>query len=136
VEIEYQRVRKLNKRKPVWHELYNGPKNIEKLAEYLKLIGLYQILYRNLSKSTHGKNIIDGYISPGEKKGEVNFSQIRAPYSAQMICQFTFTISFQIYKSIIDFHLPQYKKAYAVWYRDEVSEFYLKLSKENLLVVK
>jgi len=136
VEVEYQRLKKLNpKRKPVWYEFFEGPKSIEKLAYELKLGSIYEIIYRNLSKGTHGTGVIDGYISAGEKEGVTNFSQIRFPYSAQFVCQFTITLSIRIMRRIINYHLPQWDNKYKEFYKKEIQAFYKAITKDKLLII-
>ncbi|MDP2301460.1 MAG: DUF5677 domain-containing protein [Ignavibacteria bacterium] len=136
VEKEYQRLKKnLNYRKPVWYEFFNGPSKIEKLAKHLKQVGLYHILYRNLSKSTHGSNIIDGYISPGSNENEIAVSQIRFPYSAQMVTQFTFSLAFRIYRNVIRYHLPEKEQAFNTFYINEIRSFYLHISSNKVLII-
>lgn len=136
VEIEYQRIKKeLKFRKPIWHEFFGGPTSIEKLAKHLKQVGLYQFLYKSLSKSTHGSNIIDGFISPGSNENEVNFSQIRFPYSAQMVTQFTFTLALRIYRILIKYHLPEKEEAFNQFYVNEIRKFYLHISSNKVLII-
>ena len=136
VENEYQRLKKVLKyRKPKWYEFFNGPSSIEKLAKHLKQVSLYHILYRSLSKSTHGSNIIDGYISPGSNDGEVQFSQIRFPYSAQMVTQFTFTLALKIYRIVIKHYIPEKEKAFSEFYVNELRSFYLNISTKKVLVI-
>lgn len=136
VETEYQRIKKeLKYRKPVWHEFFGGPPTIEKLAKHLKQVGLYHILYKSLSKSTHGSNIIDGLISPGSKESEVNFSQIRFPYSAQTVTQYTFTLALRIYRILIKHHLPEKEEAFNQFYKNEIQKFYLHIIKDNVLKI-
>jgi len=136
VEKEYQRIKKENPRhKPVWYELYGGPKSIEKLASHLKVGSLYEIIYRNLSKGSHGHNIIDGYISDGGG-GITNFSQIRFPYSAQFVCQFTITLSLKIYRIIILNQVPAMFNRYRTFYINEIRDFNLALTKHKFLDIK
>ena len=136
VEKEYQRVKSKNpRRKPVWYELFGGPKSIEKLAYHLKVGSLYEIIYRNLSKGTHGNNIIDGYISDGGE-GITNFSQIRFPYSSQFVCQFTITISLRILRTIIHNQIPDMADKYISFYEKEIKIFHLAMVKQQVLNIK
>ena len=136
VENEYQRLKKISKyRKPFWYEFFGGPSSIEKLAKHLKQAGIYHLLYRSLSQSTHGRNIIDGYISPGYNDGEVLFSQIRFPYSAQMVTQYTFTLALRIYRIMIKYHLPEKENAFDAFYTNEIRNFYLNISRKKVLII-
>ncbi|MBI5019955.1 MAG: hypothetical protein HZB59_00810 [Ignavibacteriales bacterium] len=136
VEKEYQRVKKENPRhKPVWHEFFGGPKTIEKLAYNLKVGSLYEIIYRNLSKGTHGNNIIDGYISDGGE-GITHFSQIRFPYSAQFVCQITITLSLRIYRIIIVNQVPEMMDKYKSFYLSEIRDFHLAMANQEFLKIK
>jgi hypothetical protein len=41
---------------PEWYSLFGGPKNIEQLADKVKLSNLYQLMYRHWSGQTHAVN--------------------------------------------------------------------------------
>jgi hypothetical protein len=136
VEREYRRLKNLNpRRKPVWYEFFGGPKSIEKLAYELKLGSIYEIIYRSLSKGSHGTGVIDGYISAGEKESITNFSQIRFPYSAQFVCQFTITLSIRIMRHIIKYYLPQWDSKFKEFYKKEIRAFFMAITKDKLLVI-
>lgn len=137
VSQEYTRTKnKKDGRKPAWYELFNGPSTIRDLAYDLKKGSLYEVIYRGLSKGTHGVSIIDGFISKGGVKGITNFKQIRFPYSAQFVCQNTLTLALNIYKNIVKNQLPNFDNKYKKFYRTELREFYLTITSKELLTIK
>lgn len=133
-EAEYQRLRKLRKIKPVWYEFFGGPKKIVELARHLKLMGLYNILYRYFSKSIHGQDIIDQRVS-ATTTGKMQISQIRNPRNAQFLCTITVSLTLNIYRTLVKYYLPEREKEFAEWYVREIRHFLNKISKEKLLEV-
>jgi len=133
-EEEYQRLRSLKNRAPAWYEFHDGPRSVIELARHLKLIGLYNILYRYYSKSVHGLDVIDQRISKASS-GEGLISQIRNPRDAQNLCSIAFGLSLDVYRTLIDCYVPGRKKQFAMWYRVEIRDFYLRLSSTQLLTV-
>ena len=134
-EAEYQRLRRANRRrKPVWHEFFGGPRTIVDLARHLNLMALYNILYRFFSKAIHGQDIIDQRISK-DKSGYALISQIRNPRHAQFLCTITITISFELFKQLIEYYIPERKNEFAKWYIREMRDFIRRMSTETLLTV-
>jgi hypothetical protein len=126
VEKEYQRMKELHpKSKPVWYQLFNGPKNLERLAYDLKFGSMYEVVYRPFSQGIHGVDIIDGYIFESDEEGKTEFSQIRYPYSAKSVCHMTLTLSLEILQSVIKYKLPDWESRYKDFYTNEIREFYI-----------
>jgi hypothetical protein len=60
---EYLRVKRQRNRNPNWYELFQGPRNMEQLAQAINMPGLYQQIYRNTSESLHcGRTIREGLV--------------------------------------------------------------------------
>ncbi len=59
VEAEYQRFRRKSKSNPDWYSLFGGPSSIEQLAARVKMLGIYESLYRDFSGPTHGTDILE-----------------------------------------------------------------------------
>ena len=74
--VEYERTKAI-KNNPEWYTLFDGPRNLESLAQYLNYYSYYEILYRELSAAAHGTDILDKITSIGNNK--VALSQIRTP---------------------------------------------------------
>lgn len=68
-ETEYQRVLASGKKKPAWHQLFEGPPNLEQLATRLNRQGMYEIFYRAWSGSVHGREVIMGNLTTFEEHG-------------------------------------------------------------------
>lgn len=135
VEEEYKRTKQIKGKRPVWYELFNGPNSIDKLAYHLNKGSLYEVIYRDLSKGTHGKGIIDGFISGGDEEGIAYFKQIRFPYSAQFVCQHTITLALNIFRNIIKCQLPSFNDKYKEFYKNEIRDFFLLITKKELLTI-
>lgn len=134
-ETEYQRLKKKKKGKPVWYEFFGGPKSIIELADYLNLIDMYNILYRQFSRSIHGQDVIDSKLS-GDSRGYAAIAQIRHPQNAQTICQLTIGLSLNIYRSMIKHYIPEELGKYQDWYLREIEPFFNDISNKQLLEIK
>lgn len=130
IEKEYQRLQKKN---PKWYELYNGPKNIEQLANRLGRRDLYEILYRYWSGTTHGTDILHGKLRR-TKEGETMIVSIRFPAMAQMVTVYSLNLCVWMFSLVIRKRLPNHKNEFRKWYARN-RPFHLKLTKEELLHV-
>jgi hypothetical protein len=101
------------KRQFPWYALFEGPSNIQKLAESAGYHAHYEILYRNLSKSTHGTDIYDGTITT-DTNGFAQIYQIRLPFEAETVVGFCTSLSATIF-------LKYYQKRNMKDYDDYVS---------------
>jgi hypothetical protein len=135
-EKEYQRSVKTGSKNPNWYSLFNGPRNIKDLADYLNRTGLYEILYRHWSGSIHATDIIDGNIS-SSKTGTVDFIQIRYLKDAQSVVSHTMNLALTVFQLIIDHRIPTKKSEYTTWYlivRDTFME--ISSGKNNIIQIK
>jgi hypothetical protein len=133
VEKEYQSLIASGRKNPAWHQLFNGPENIEQLANHLKRQGLYEVLYRSWSGPTHGTDIITSKLSQSAE-GHAEIVQIRYVKDAQMVTQFAFTLGIMVYQLLTDKRIPNHKLNVANWYLT-VQQLYMKLTNEKLIVV-
>lgn len=128
---EYDKTKKRLKRKPVWYSLYDGPENVEKLANRLGFNAFYEILYRQLSSSTHGTSIIQGKISKNPLYG-VDIYQIRMPSNAQTITTMCFNLSIYLFKTYITKRLPGKLLDYTEWI-NSISHIFKALETRNII---
>lgn len=130
VNEEFLRVKSTKRnRPPEWYSLFNGPGDLEKLAYSLELSGLYEGLYRTLSNSVHGTNILRGKISRGEN-GELEIMQIRLANDAESITLNCLNIAVITYMNYIKNRIPSRQKDYESWYL-KIRDFYLGLTKDK-----
>lgn len=132
---EYNRLKQISRGNPNWFSFFGGPKNIIELARYLKLLGLYNVLYRQFSNNVHGMDVIDRRISAGTP-GETLITQIRAPFEAQTIFQLTLSFALRIYKKFVGYYIPEKKEDLAKWYISEIREKYNEISSRKILNVE
>lgn len=132
---EYNRMKQIKRGKPNWYSFFGGPNNIIELARHLKLLGLYNVLYRQFSNNVHGMDVIDRRISAGTP-GETLITQIRAPFEAQTIFQLTLSFALRIYKKFIGYYIPEKNEDLAKWYVSEIREIYNEISSRKILNVE
>ena len=130
---EYIRTKKSLKKTPNWFSLYNGPRNIEQLANKLGFNAYYEILYRELSSSTHGTAIIQGKIARNINYG-VDIYQIRLPTGAQTITTFCLNLSTYLYKSYIHKRLSEKIYDFKAWI-NEIRPIFKALETKDLIKI-
>lgn len=130
-EREYQSFISQRKKEPAWFQLFNGPANIEQLANHLNRQALYEIPYRNWSGPTHGTDILTNKLSQSTD-GNIEIVQIRFAKDAQIVTQYAFTISLLLYQLMTEKRIPKHKIHYANWYMT-IQKLYLKLTNEKLI---
>jgi hypothetical protein len=133
VNSEYLRTKKLRKN-PNWYSLYDGPKDIEMLANKSQFAVLYEILYRSWSQSVHGTDIIQGKVSKNTS-GLGEILQIRFPAEAQTITQYCFNLSIPIFQKFIEKRIPEKNDEFKKWYM-EIRKFTLALADAKIFTVK
>lgn len=131
-EAEYKRLQSLKFKNPPWYQLFDGPKNIKGLANHLKLNGLYEILYRYWSGSTHSTDIIDGKIAKSTSGG-VDIIQIRFIKDAQSVTSYAMTFSFRMFELFINNRVPGRHEEYKNWYK-QMKNFYLQVASKNQII--
>ena len=57
IHREYKRLNRIGKKYPEWYSLYEGPRNLRALAEYLNKGATYEIFYRSSSNQSHVTDI-------------------------------------------------------------------------------
>jgi hypothetical protein len=112
--VEFERTKlKLKKNNPHWYSLYDGPQSVEALANKSQYPALYEV-YRGLSNTVHGVNIIQGKIAAiGD--GEIGIDQLRFPKEAHSMTQYAHTLCAAIYLTYVDNRLPERKKEFQTW---------------------
>lgn len=131
---EYIRTKKKLNRTPYWYNLFDGPLNIEKLADRLGFNTYYEILYRGLSTSTHGTAIIQGKIAKNVNYG-VDIHQIRLPIGAQTITTFCINLSTYLFKTYIHKRLPNEINEFNGWIKS-IQPIFKALETKDLIKIK
>ena len=129
---EYQKQKKAGSSNPYWYSLYGGPKNIEKLADHLKLSAMYHILYRQWSSATHGTDIIQGKIS-ARAGGQAAILQMRLPTEAQVLTLLAVTIGLELSQIVIKHYVPDRMSDYRSWYTKEIRAVYMRLTQGKII---
>jgi len=137
-EAEYTRLRKLERTKGKirnWYSFHNGPKNLKELADYVGLSGIYVFLYRTWSGYVHGTDIIAGRISR-RQNGRAEIWAIRSPKDAEWVTFFTLTFAIITIFKYVDHFNPEKKNEVALWYVNEIRDFYHEVSRRQIIEVK
>jgi Family of unknown function (DUF5677) len=114
---EYHRTSGKFKGKPfAWYNLFDGPSDIRKLAEKVKLESFYIMLYKNWSSSTHGTSVIDGVVT-GDENGIAQINQIRLPFDAESVTGTGIYLSAFLFSKYIKAKMPERDGEFKLWYK-------------------
>jgi hypothetical protein len=133
-EIEYQTLIKKGVKNPNWFQLFNGPRNIEQLANTLNRQALYEVLYRGWSSSIHGTEVIKNKLHQSID-GNIEITQLRHLKDVQSITKITMTLAIMCYKVMIERRIPNHTQDFAQW-SATIQKDYQKITNEELLVVE
>lgn len=109
---EFERTKQKVKN-PYWYSLHDGPRDVEGLANLSKFPALYEV-YRGLSNSVHGTDVIQGKLS-SMGDGRIGIPQLRLPTEAQMITQYSHNLCVAAYATYVSVRVPAKKDEYANW---------------------
>lgn len=117
-----------------WYSLFNGPKDIQQLANHLKLNLSYEIWYRDFSVNIHAvdssKNKIIFY-----EDNRIGIIEIRYPEDAQKVTQKCLDIILIAYFSFYKKILPEKEEEFRNWLI-EFDEEYKELNKRKLIIIE
>lgn len=139
---EFERTKNIDRNNPAWYRLYNGPKNIQQLAEHLQISTLYEILYRSWSGNVHSTDIIDGKIIPSDNLGinetkvKADIIQLRFPKDAQVVSSYTMILLLKTFLLLSDKKIQKKKNEILNWYLEMRPTFLKMTSGEQYIKIK
>lgn len=131
---EYERLKRKGERDIKWYRFFNGPRNIQELAKYLKKGTFYELLYRKWSGATHGSDIYLGKLTPNDT-GEVSIVQLRFVRDVQEIAKYSMILSLMVMRLFIANRIPNRRKDLMDWYLT-IRDRYFHIINNNLIVVR
>lgn len=139
---EFERTKNIDRNNPAWYRLFNGPKNIQQLAEHLQISTFYEILYRSWSGNVHSTEIIDGKIIPNDNLGingtkvNADIIQLRFPKDAQTVSSYTVILLLKTFLLLSDKKIQNKKNEILNWYLDIRPTFLKMTSEEQYIKIK
>jgi len=130
-----KKTRETPKKRLNWYSMYQGPANLEALANYLELPIQYDVFYREWSGLAHGTNIIINNIEVVDKNRSV-ISQIRLPEDAYDITYTALNYGLEIIPKYIEMFVPEKAEVAKAWYSDEIVPLKNTVLKKNRIIVK
>lgn len=127
VEAEWQRTRSLIKSGKIWwYNLYDGPRNVQGLAEAVNDHGYYQVMYRTYSGEMHATNAME---SMHTQQGGKTFAYqpLRYPVGLPTLVQFAVSMALRSYRTLIGILVPEQIVPYAEWYTMQIAPDFRKL---------
>ena len=129
IQFEYLKTKKKFKRRSFnWYAMYDGPRNIEKLANHLKQSLQYEFFYRKYSDNVHGTDLIKGLARSG--KGYAQVIQLRDFEHSQEVTTDTINMLLSIYNDFVKKRIPELKSEFDNWYLN-FREIYNKVNREK-----
>ena len=133
-EQEYQRLKATGAANPAWYRLFNGPRDMERMADHLELMAIYDVFYRDWSGPTHSTDIFQGKVSL-DSDGGAEIHQLRTPKSVQDVSQWVLTLSLMMFNLYIDNRIPNKKSEFASWYLTIRHDYRSIASKEPIIEI-
>ena len=121
IEAEYQQCSK--KGKPNWYSLFDGPKNLRKLAEYLRQGAQYEIVYRPLSIRTHAQDFLPFIKQSADS--ETGIGKLRDPEVIQQVVGYAAAFLLRSTRLVLGKFRPS--ENLKDWYIREVQANYRKI---------
>ncbi len=125
-KVEYDRTKQVRKKTPIWYQLYDGPKSLEDLANRVGYPAVYEMLYRGLSISTHGNNIMSGKLQFNEL-ANAEPVHLRDSYGAESIVNHCMNFCKMAYYTIVTKRMPFMANQYNQWLK-QCSDFNKEIS--------
>jgi len=118
VAAEYERCRKRWKGHPRWFSLFDGPANLDGLAERLQRGGMYGLLYRHWSAMSHGEDLYR-QLRPPMGEG-LTIQIIRDPSMIRTMASYGISFFMDASHAIVNFYLPEMLPEWKAWYQDRI----------------
>ena len=121
VEAEWQRTRGIIKSGKIWwYNLYDGPRNVQGLAEAVNDHGFYQIMYRTYSGEMHATNAME---SMHTQQGGKTFAYqpLRYPVGLPSLVQSAVSMALRSYRTLIGMLVPEEMEPYKEWYTTQIA---------------
>jgi hypothetical protein len=101
IEQEWQRMTSCKKGKLNWFSLFEGPANIESLANRLGLGMFYEFLYRNWSNTIHAANCMEFIAKNSEASGNA-IRPLRHPEGLEQVIVIGVGMCRNLWKTLLD----------------------------------
>ena len=122
VQERFTQLKKKLKRKPKWYQLTQdgnqGPGNIRELAETLKMLGFYEVLYRGWSTTLHAREPARFLMSTDDMAQ--TYRPLRDPYQLATNAQFALHFIVFTMKLIVGKFRPEEDLNFQQWYATEI----------------
>jgi hypothetical protein len=132
---EFERLKKQGEGNAKWYRYFDGPRNIESLAKYLKQKTLYEIIYRKWSGSVHGTDIYLGKLRSTELENKVDIVQIRYIKDVQEVVSYSLIMCLKTFRIFIANRIPEKQNEYAKWYLS-IRDTFMKIVTKNYIKVE
>ena len=134
IQEEYLRTKRNNHgRVKTWYSLFDGPKNIFELAEYLKKTIRYEFFYRKYSQTVHAQDIFKGMAHVEEDFAQI--IQIRNFKDSQPVIQTAISTLLEILTNFIDKRIPDKKNDFTEWYLT-IRDSFIELNEKKFINYK
>lgn len=119
-EPPYQEIqeefKKQKKKHAQWYSLFGGPQNLQELAQHLRLLPEYEILYRQWSKTAHAQEHMD-FFGP-TSGGRSVLARLREPKDIPLTAFLAVTVIVGATTRTLRFFRPD--EDFTAWHRERV----------------
>lgn len=108
-----------------WYGMWDGPKDIERLARAMKRHGHYEVMYRYWSRPSHGESALKRLVDGG---GKLEMDPVRSPKGLPVACLHAGNLANEMATFLVSRFIPGL--------RDELAERYRARIKPGLDYIK
>jgi hypothetical protein len=106
-----------------WYNLWSGPKDIRALAQRVKTLSTYEVLYRTWSNTAHGEGAMKRIAGRGADE-MVHFEPIRSPTNLQEKCLHACHLTTGLTLAVVDKLVPHLRPSLQSWFAGNMTPAY------------
>lgn len=130
VNEEWERTKRARKRRPSWYSLFDGPKDLRKLAEKTEMIDHYDKTYQYWSQSAHSTNVLANIVAAG--KGRALVSKIRSPVQSASVATMCANMMLEATFGMISEYSPERISDLKTWYQKQMRKGFMRMATTNV----
>lgn len=132
VKTEFERLVSIKRKPRHWYSFFDGPNDVERLAEHVNGSGLYERFYRRYSRRVHPEDLLRHSIRGISSNGSIQLNPLRSINNRLSVSEISIACQFayETYQSYIDKFIPARSNQVKEWYQKEIKSRYFEIKKK------